>query len=76
MWWLYDDRTNDDAGNEFVNMFNSYEELSILYVELSYEDVELSWDLRDLEELHLLNPFIILLIAIKNNHNLVLNQFK
>ena len=49
----------DDAANEFANLFNSYEELARLYVELSYEDAELSWDLRDLEELVLLNPFII-----------------
>ena len=62
MWWLYDDATND-VGIEFVDLFNSYEELAKLYVELTYEDAELSWDLRDLEELVLLNPFIILLIV-------------
>ena len=37
MWWLY-----DDAVNEFVDLFNSYEELARLCVELSYEDAELS----------------------------------
>ena len=66
----------DDAANEFANLFNSYEELARLYVELSYEDAELSWDLRDLEELDPLNLFIILLIIIENNRNLILNQFK
>ena len=75
MWWLYEDVTND-VDTEFVDLFNSYEELAKLYVELSYEDAKLSWDLRDLEELALLNPFIILLIVIENNHNLALNQFK
>ena len=46
-----------------------------LYAELY--DVELSI-LRDLNELvlALLNSFIILLIVMKNNHNLILNQFK
>ena len=66
----------DDAANEFANLFNSYEELTRLYVKLSYEDAELSWDLRDLEELDPLNLFIILLIIIENNRNLILNQFK
>ena len=66
----------DDAANEFANLFNSYEELARLYVELSYEDAELSWDLRDLKELDPLNLFIILLIIIENNRNLILNQFK
>ena len=66
----------DDAANEFANLFNSYEELARLCVELSYEDAELSWDLRDLEELDPLNLFIILLIIIENNRNLILNQFK
>ena len=75
MWWLYDDAT-DDAGNEFVNLFISYEELAKLYAELSYADAELSWDLRDLEELVLLYPFIILQIVTDNNRNLILNQFK
>ena len=60
MWWLYDDATNNDVSDEFVNLFNSYEELAKLYTELSDEDAELSWDLRDLEELFLLNPFIII----------------
>ena len=64
MWWLY-----DDAVNEFVDLFNSYEELAKLYAELS-------WDLRDLEELDLLNFLIILFIVTENNHNLILNQFK
>ena len=55
-------------------MFNSYEELTKLYVELSNAyDARLSI-LRDLEKLVLLNPFIILLIVIENNHNLILNQ--
>ena len=66
----------DDAANEFANLFNSYEELARLYVKLSYEDAELSWDLRDLKELDPLNLFIILLIIIENNRNLILNQFK
>ena len=66
----------DDAANEFANLFNSYEELTRLYVKLSYEDAELSWDLRDLKELDPLNLFIILLIIIENNRNLILNQFK
>ena len=48
MWLLY-----DDATNEFADLFNSYEELTKLYEELSNEDVELSWDLRDMEELDL-----------------------
>ena len=42
MWWLYDDVANNDASNEFVDLFNSYEELAKLYTELSDEDVELS----------------------------------
>ena len=71
MWWLY-----DDAANGFTNLFNSYEELAKLYTELSDEDIKLSYDLRDLEELDLLNFLIILLIVTKNNHNLVINQFK
>ena len=71
MWRLY-----DYAANEFVYLFNSYEELAKLYAELSDEDAKLSWDLRDLEELVLLNPIIILLIIIENNHNFILNQFK
>ena len=75
MWWLYDDAA-DNVGNEFVNLFISYIELAKLYAELSDADAELSWDLRDLEELVLLNPFIILLIVIENNHNLVVNEFK
>ena len=75
MWWLYDYAAND-AGNEFVYLFNSDEELAKLYAELSDEDAKLSWDLRDLEELVLLNPIIILLIVIENNHNFILNQFK
>ena len=66
----------DDAANEFANLFNSYEELTRLYVKLSYEDAKLSWDLRDLKELDPLNLFIILLIIIENNRNLILNQFK
>ena len=66
----------DDVGNEFVNLFVSYEELSKLYAELFDADVELSWDLRNLEELALLNSLIILLIVTENNHNLVFNQFK
>ena len=87
IWWLYDDVVDDagddvgddatnDAGNEFVNIFISYEELSKLYVELFGADVELSLDLRDLEQLALLNSLIILLIVTENNHNLVLNHFK
>ena len=48
MWLLY-----DDPANEFADLFNSYEELAKLYEELSNEDVELSWDLRDMEELDL-----------------------
>ena len=75
MWWLYDDAT-DDVGNDFVNIFISYEELVKLYAKLFDVDAELSLDLRDLEELVLLNPFIILLIVIENNHNLVVNEFK
>ena len=75
MWWLYDDAA-DNVGNEFVNLFISYIELAKLYAELSDADAELSWDLRDLEELVLLNSFIILLIVTENNHNFVLNQFK
>ena len=71
IWWL-----SDDAGNKFVNLFISYEELSKLYAELFDADAELSWDLRDLEELALLNSLVILLIVTENNHNLVLNQFK
>ena len=43
MWWLYDDVANNDASNEFVDLFNSYEELAKLYTELSDEDVELLW---------------------------------
>ena len=58
MWWLY-----DDVANEFADQFNSYEELDKLYAKLPDEYAELSWDLRDLEELVLLNPFIILLIV-------------
>ena len=57
MWWLY-----DDVANEFADQFNSYEELDKLYAKLPDKYAELSWDLRDLEELILLNPFIILLI--------------
>ena len=44
--------------------------------ELSYEDAELSLDLRNLEELALLNLLIILLIVTENNHNFILNQFR
>ena len=87
IWWLYDDAADDmgddvgddaadDAGNEFVNLFISYEELFKLYAELFDVDVELSLNLRDLEELVLLNFLIILLIVTENNHNLVFNQFK
>ena len=75
IWWLYDDAA-DGVGNKFVNLFISYEELSYLYAELFDADTKLSWDLRDLEELTLLNSLIILLIVTENNHNLVLNQFK
>ena len=49
---------------------------SDVYAELSDEDAELSLDLRDLEELPLLNLLIILLIVIENNHNFILNQFR
>ena len=87
IWWLYDDAADDmgddvgddaadDAGNEFVNLFISYEELFKLYAELFDVDVELSLNLRDLEELVLLNFLIILLIVIENNYNIVLDQFK
>ena len=55
-------------------MFNSYEELTKLYVELSNAYDARSSILRDLEKLVLLNPFIILLIVMENNHNLILNQ--
>ena len=37
--------------------------VSDVCVELSIEDVELSWDLRDLEELDLLNFLIVLPIV-------------
>ena len=71
MWWLY-----DDVANEFADLFNSYEELTKLYAELSDAyDARLPI-LKDLNELALLNPFIILLIVIENNHNLTLNKFK
>ena len=61
----------DDATNEFAYLFNSYEELTKLCAKLSYAyDARLSI-LRYLEELTLLSPFIILLIVIKNNHNLI-----
>ena len=71
MWWHHDDAANDAAGNDadddavdaFENLIILYEELSKLYAELFNADAELSWDLRDLEELVLLNPFIILLIV-------------
>ena len=43
---------------------------------LSDEDAELALDPRDLEELNLLNFFIILLLVTENNHNLILNKFK
>ena len=43
---------------------------------LSDEDAELSLDLRDPEELPLLNLLIILLIVIENNHNFIPNQFE
>ena len=79
MWWLYNDAGSDavdDAGDEFVNMIISYEELTKLYAELSYAyDARLPI-LKDLNELALLNPFIILLIVIETNHNLTLNKFK
>ena len=48
MWWLYDYAAND-AGNEFVYLFNSDEELAKLYAELFDADAKLSWDIRDLE---------------------------
>ena len=79
MWWLYNDAGSDavdDAGDEFVNMIISYEEFSELYVELFDAYAKLSWDLRNLEELALLNSLLILLIVIENNHNFVLNQFR
>ena len=44
--------------------------------ELFDETTELSLDLRDLEELALLNFLIILLIVTENNPNFVINQFK
>ena len=75
MWWLYNDAGND-VGDEFVNMIISYEEFSELYVELFDAYAKLSWDLRNLEELALLNSILILLIVIENNHNFILNQFK
>ena len=50
--------------------------VSYVCAELSYEDAELSLDLRNLEELALLNLLIILLIVTENNHNFVFNQFK
>ena len=58
MWWLY-----DDVANEFVDLFNSYEEQTELYVELSYAYDARPPILRDLDELTLFNPFIILLIV-------------
>ena len=55
MWWLY-----NNATNEFAYLFNSYEELTKLYAKLFYAyDARLPI-LRDLDELVLLNPFIIL----------------
>ena len=81
MWWHNDDAANDAAGNDtdddavdvFENLIILYEELSKLYAELFNADAELSWDLRDLEELFLLNSLIILLIVTENNHNFILN---
>ena len=81
IWWLYDDAANDAADNDadddavdaFENLIILYEELSKLYAELFNADAELSWDLRDLEELFLLNSLIIWLIVTENNHNFILN---
>ena len=83
IWSLYDDVADyvrddaiHDASDEFVNLIILYEEFSKLYAELFNTDAELSWDLRDLEELVLLNSLKILLIVTKNNHNFILNQFR
>ena len=71
-WWC----NGDDAVDDAVKLIILYEDLSKSYAELFNADAELSWDLRDLEELLLLNPLIILLIVTENNHNFILNQFR
>ena len=79
MWWHHDDAGNDaddDVVDAFENLINLYEELSKLYAGLFNANAELSWVLRDLEELFLLNFLIILLIVKENNHNFILNQFR
>ena len=58
-----------------MNLFISYEELSKLNVEQFDADAELVLDLRDLEELVLLNFLIILLIVTKNNHKLLYEYY-
>ena len=82
IWSLYDDVADDvrddaihDASDEFVNLIILYEEFSKLYAKLLDVDVKLSWDLRDLEELVLLNFLIILLIVTKNNHKLLYEYY-
>ena len=69
----------DELLFSFVNLFDPYEELAKVYA-LSklypkLYDTKLSIQ-RDLDELTILNPFIILLIITQNNHNFILNQFK